>query len=982
MHKYIWLLIIFSPMILKAQPFSGELERKQSKTQIERKVDSVLSQLSLREQIAQLMMVAMYPKKGKEHDQEIEKLIKEYHIGGLIVFQGSPYLVTTKLNKFQATSKIPLITSIDGEWGPAMRLSNIPAFPKAMALGSISDDSLIYNMGAEIAYELRRMGIFINFAPVVDVNNNPNNPVIGIRSFGENPDQVIQKANLYMSGMQDNGVMAVLKHFPGHGDTDTDSHKSLPEIMHDRARLDSIELKPFKALIDSGAMGVMTAHLHIPALDSNKLSISSLSPLVINELLKKDLGFEGLVFTDALNMKGASETYGSGEVEVAALKAGNDILLMPKDVSVAIESIVKAIENKELSKKQIKISCRKMLTQKFKLEIASQVNNSTDSLTEDLNNPTAEYIQRQLTAKSLTMIINQHGLLPLTKLNQKRIVSLSIGQEEPKDFNQMLEKYADIKSIHLSNKSSEQQMNGILDQLKKDDLLVISFQGNIWTASEHFGFSAKWRNYIADLNNNHPVVLVMFGNPYTLNDYAELERLNAVLIAYQKTNVVQEMAAQAIVGAIEVNGKLPVTVGRSFPVGFGLKTVKPIRLGYSIPEEQNIDRHQLLKIDSIVEDGILNEAYPGCQVLISKNGKIFYNKNFGYYTYDSIQQVEDDAIYDLASITKIGATVLTLMKLQDDGILNLDNTLGDFIDMADTSAYKDLAFKNILAHQASLKSWIPFYLNTLDSTGVYKPNTFSAKKTPNYSRQLADDLYIKNSFKDSIYSWILQTPLRKKSKYLYSDIGYYFFLKIIEDLTLNTLDSVSNNLFYAPLGLRNTGFHPLTRFDHSKIVPTENDTLFRDQVIKGYVHDPGAAMLGGVGGHAGLFSNATEMAVIMQMLLNKGTYGGERFLSEEVIDIYTACQFCDDDNRRGAGFDKPVRDDEGGPTCNCVSYDSYGHSGFTGTIAWADPEEDIIYIFLSNRIYPSAENLKLIKMNIRTKIQEEIYKSLESFSID
>ena len=981
MYKYIWLLVIFLPLIVQAQPFSGEIQDQQSKTRIERKVDSILNKMSLEDQIAQLMMVAMYPKKGKEHDQEIENLIKEYHIGGLIVFQGSPYLVTTKLNKFQASSKIPLITSIDGEWGPAMRLTNIPAFPKAMALGAVSDDSLIYQMGAEIANELKRMGIFINFAPVVDVNNNPNNPVIGIRSFGENPDQVIQKANLYMSGMQDNGVMAVLKHFPGHGDTDTDSHKSLPEILHERARLDSIELKPFRALIDSGAMGVMTAHLHVPALDSNKSSISSLSPLVINELLKDELGFEGLIFTDALNMKGASETYGSGKVEVAALKAGNDILLMPKDVSVAIESILKAIENKELSKKQIKRSCRKVLTQKYKLEIDLQTINSTDSLTEDLNNPKAEYIQRQLTAKSLTLIVNQHNLLPLTKLNQKRIVSLSIGQEEPKDFNQMLEKYVDIRSIHLSNKSTEQQMNSIADQLKKDDLLIISFQGNIWTASEHFGFSTKWRNFIANLNNSYPVVLVMFGNPYTLIDFAELERLNAVLIAFQKTTVVQEMAAQAIVGAITVNGKLPVTIGKSFPMGFGLKTTRQIRLGYSIPEELNIDRHHLLKIDSIVQDGIVNEAYPGCQVLISKNGKIFYNKNFGYYTYDSIQHVEDDAIYDLASITKIGATVLTLMKLQDDEILNLDNTLGDFIDLADTSEYKDLAFKSILAHQAALQPWIPFYLNTLDSLG-YKANTFSVKKTPNYSRQVADDLYIKNSFKDSIYSWIIQTPLRKKSKYLYSDIGYYFFLKIIEDLTKNTLDSVSNNLFYAPLGLRNTGFLPLIRFDQSKIVPTENDTIFRDQVIKGYVHDPGAAMMGGVGGHAGLFSNASELAVIMQMLLNKGTYGGERFLSEEVIDIYTACQFCDDDNRRGAGFDKPVRDDSSGPTCNCISFDSYGHSGFTGTIAWADPEEGIIYIFLSNRIYPSAENLKLIRMNIRTKIQEEIYNSLNSFSIN
>ncbi len=575
MQRYIWLLAIISSLVVQGQPFSsGHVYSDQEKS-IERKVDSIISQMSLEEQIAQLMMVAMYPKKGKEHDREIEDLIKQYHIGGLIVFQGSPYLVTTKLNRFQAASNIPLITSIDGEWGPAMRLTNIPAFPKAMALGAVFDDSLIYQMGAEIAGQLKRMGIFVNLAPVVDVNNNPDNPVIGIRSFGENPDLVIHKANLYMSGMQDNGVMAVLKHFPGHGDTDTDSHKSMPEILHSRERLDSIELKPFKALIDSGAMGVMMAHLHVPALDSNNLSISSISSLVVNDLLKDELGFEGLIFTDALNMKGISDTYGSGKVEVEALKVGNDILLMPKDVSLAIESIVKAIENKELSKRQIKKSCKKVLTKKYQLKIASQTINSTDSLSEDLNNPKAEYIQRQLTGKSLTLVVNQHDILPLTKLNQKRIISLSIGQEEPQEFNRMLQKYADIKSIHLSNKSSEQQMNNLADQLKKDDLLIISFQGNIWTASEHFGFNSKWRNYVSNLNNNHPVVLVMFGNPYTLNDYAELERLNAVLIAYQKTNVVQEMAAQAIVGAIEVNGKLPVTIGKSFPMGYGLKTISP-----------------------------------------------------------------------------------------------------------------------------------------------------------------------------------------------------------------------------------------------------------------------------------------------------------------------------------------------------------------------------------------------------------------------
>jgi beta-glucosidase-like glycosyl hydrolase/CubicO group peptidase (beta-lactamase class C family) len=980
MKKSISILLLFITLFTQAQSFNEDNSYPLTKNQISNKVDSILNQMSLRDQIAQLLMVAMYPNKDESHDKGIENLIDQYHIGGLIVFQGSPEQATIKLNKFQALSKVPLLTAIDGEWGPGMRLSDSPVYPKAMALGAISDDSLIYAMGAEIASELRRMGIFVNFAPVVDVNNNPDNPVIGIRSFGEDPDNVINKANLYMRGMQDNGIIAVLKHFPGHGDTDKDSHKALPEILHDRLRLDSIELKPFKALIDSGAMGIMTAHLHIPALDSNQSSISSLSPLVVNQLLKKEMMFKGLVFTDALNMKGAADYYGNGAVEVQALLAGNDVLLMPKDVPLAIESIEKAVENKTISKKQIKKSCKKILTYKYKLNIESQLVNATDSLSEDLNNPKAAYINRRLSEKSLTMIVNQHRILPLTKLKQKRIISLSIGQNEPKAFNQMLENYIDFRSIHLSNKSNVQQINTVLSQIKTDDVIIISFQGNVWTASEHFGFSEGWRNFIADLNNSHPVILVMFGNPYTLNGFAELERLNAVLIAYQKTDVVQQMAAQAIVGGVEVNGKLPVNVNNKFPVGFGINSGKPIRLGYAIPEEIGIDRKQLLGIDSIVQDGILKQAFPGCQVLVAKNGKVFYNHNFGYYTYDSIQPVVNNSIYDIASITKISATVITLMKFQDDGIFNLDDKLGDYLpDLVDTTDYRNLSFKSILAHQAGLTSWIPFYLNTLDSLG-YKPNTFSVKKTPNYSVQVADNLFIKNSFKDSIYSWIIQTPLRDRIKYLYSDIGYYFFLKIIEDQSGNSMDSLTDNLFYSPLGLRYTGYLPLKRFDHSLIVPTENDTIFRDQIIKGYVHDPGAAMLGGVGGHAGLFTTASELAVIMQMLLNNGTYGGERFLSEDVINIYTECQYCEDDNRRGAGFDKPVRDNSSGPTCNCISFDSYGHSGFTGAIAWADPDKDIVYIFLSNRVYPSAENIKLIKMNIRTKIQEEIYKSLDSFS--
>jgi beta-glucosidase-like glycosyl hydrolase/CubicO group peptidase (beta-lactamase class C family) len=936
-------------------------------------LDKEVNALSLDEQIAQLMMVAMYPKQGELHQNELAKLIKEDKIGGLIVFQGTSKEVQEQLIQFQSLSSIPLLTAIDGEWGPGMRLSDAPNFPKAMALGSVENDSLIYLMGKEIARELKQLGIYVNFAPVVDVNSNPNNPVIGIRSFGDRAAEVSEKAGFYMRGMQDNGVMGVLKHFPGHGDTDADSHKALPTIHHDRALLDSVDLKPFRKLIDEGAMGVMSAHLHVPALDDDPSSISSFSPKIIKDLLKNELGFNGLVYTDALNMKGASDNIAEGRLEVEALIAGNDILLMPRDVPAAIGAIKKAIEDKEIDEAQIRSSCKKVLY--FKKVLKIKAPSAIQNISEDLNSDYSKTLQKKLIAESLTLLVNQNDLIPFKKLNQKRIVSINIGDNEAAYFNDMLENYTDINKLYLADNADNEALNDIKNKLEEDDVVIFNFQANVWTASGYYGFDSKWRNFISDINNQYTSVLVMFGNPYTLVDYSGLDKLNAVLLAYQDGQDQQELAAQALMGGIRIQGKLSVSISKDMPLGFGLKVI-PTRLGYADPIEVGVDKRYLLKIDSIVEDGIVKHAYPGAQVLIARKGKIIYDKSFGYFTYDSIQKVEADDIYDVASITKIAATALVLMKMEDKGMIDLNSTLGEFLpELVDSSEYQDLDFRSLLAHQAGLRSWIPFYLNTLEK-GEYKMSTFSEKKTDVYSVRVAEDLYINNSFNDSIYSWIIQTPLNKKVKYLYSDIGYYFFLKIIENENGNSLEYLSNDLFYAPLNLRHSTFLPRKKFELSQIVPTEDDTLFRKQLIWGDVHDPGAAMLGGVGGHAGLFSNSYDLAVIMQMLMNKGEYGGERFLSEEVINEYTKCQFCENDNRRGAAFDKPVRDGSGGPTCNCLSYDSFGHTGFTGTMVWADPKEEIVYIFLSNRIYPSAENTNLIKMNIRTKIQELIYKSL------
>jgi beta-glucosidase-like glycosyl hydrolase/CubicO group peptidase (beta-lactamase class C family) len=936
--------------------------------------DSVLSKMTLDEKIGQLFMVAAYSNKDSNHVKQIIKLIEKYNIGGLIFFQGGPVRQANLTNLYQSKSKIPLMIGIDAEWGLRMRLDSTIRFPKQTTLGALQNDTLIYAMGAEIARQSKRLGVHINFAPVVDINSNPNNPVIGNRSFGENKFLVTRKSLAYMLGLQNNKVLACAKHFPGHGDAAEDSHYTLPVLNHPLHRFDTLELFPYKKLLAMGVSSVMIAHLQIPAI--NDTLPASLSKKIITDILKNQMHFAGLIFTDALNMKAVSNLYKPGELEVLALAAGNDVLLFSEDVPRAFESIKEAINKKTLSIDRINESVRKILIAKKWLGLDNYRKIETNNLWKDLNNNYAKALNHKLFESSITLLENKNFLLPLKKTDTLKIALINFGDTAQNLFYNTLKKYIALDAFNIPLKPKASEITTLLEKVKTYNLYICAIYPHNKT-TEKYGITDELTALINKLNLKSTLCAVLFGNPYALQYLKGSTLYDALLVTYENTPEAKSVAAQTIMGGNTCHAKLPVSVSQWHCLGDGEIIHNEVRFKYVLPEYLGIRSDDLNLVDSIAINGIKEKAYPGCQILAAKKGIVFYYKSFGYHTYDSTRAVVNTDVYDLASVTKILATTAALMKLNDEEKFSLDKNLGYYLpEILDSSVYAKLVIRKILAHEAGLISWIPFYLKTLDKNNNFKPQYYSNTRTDSFNIKVAENLYLLSSIKDSIFKEIKNTPLRKKNNYLYSDLGYYFIKEIIEKITKQSLDKYVDSVFYKPLGLHTLTYNPLNKIEKHNIIPTEDDKIFRKQLIHGYVHDQGAAMCGGVGGHAGLFGNANDVAVMMQMYLNYGTYGGERYLSKKVIKEYTRCQFCPS-NRRGAGFDRPTMMNDKGPTCNCVSADSFGHTGFTGITVWADPGEDIVFVFLSNRSHPVGDNPKILSMNIRTRIQQQIYNAIK-----
>jgi len=930
-------------------------------------VDSLLNNMSVNEKIGQLFMVQAYSNKKDTHSNFIKDLIEKHHIGGLIFMQGTPKKQAVLTNKYQAISKIPLLIGFDGEWGLDMRLKNTYRFPWNMTLGAIRTNNLIEEFGTQLGKHCKRLGIHINFAPVVDINTNPNNPIIGNRSFGENKYNVTQKAIAFVKGMQSQNIIANAKHFPGHGDTETDSHKTLPVVDFSLERLNTIELFPYKQLFKSNLASVMIAHLSVEALEPNVELPTSLSYNVVTNVLKKQLNFKGLIITDALNMKGVSNFAQPGDVDLAAFLAGNDILLIPENVPVAIAKIKNALLEKIITEERLNYSVRKILNAKYWVGLYKLKSIKLENLVEDLNTIENELLHRKLVENSITVLKNKVAILPIQNLDKKKIAYVKLGDAKNNYFVNMLKNYTNIDVVTSKN------LNGLIKKLEPYNLVIIGYHKSNKTPWKSYKFKNKERVWLQEIARTNAVILNIFASPYSLLDIKTFENINGLLVSYQNSKLSQEISAQIIFGALESKGKLPVSIRNEFSNGRGLLTTSLKRLAYTIPEEVGLSSEKLKRVDSLAKVVVQQKMSPGLQILIARKGKVVYNKSFGFHTEKQKIPVKNSDVYDVASLTKILATLPLIMELEEKKSLQLESTLGSLLPKLKNSNKDTLMVKEVLSHFARLKAWIPFYVYTLDSV-TKKPLTeyYRNKKDKKFTIKVADSLFLRSNYKYVMIDSIVNAEQRIKMGYKYSDFPYYLFKYYIESYYKKDLNKLTQKHFYKPIGANRTTYLPLQKFSKNSIVPTEKDTYFRNQLLHGYVHDMGAAMQGGIGGHAGLFSNANDVAKIMQLYLQKGYYGGKRYFKPKTFKKFNYSYYAKDSVRRGVGFDKPQIREIEKATCGCVSTKSFGHSGFTGAYTWADPKTEIIYVFLSNRVHPTMENRKLVDENIRTVIQQFI----------
>lgn len=934
--------------------------------------ESQLQKMSLEEKIAQLLMIRVHSDYSPEILKEVNDKIVLHQPGGLCFFKGSPQKQIKLTNDYQAVSQIPMLIAIDGEWGPAMRLDSCIAFPRQMTMGAMDDSGnpLIYEMGKEVAEQCKALGIDINFAPDVDVNNNPKNPVINSRSFGENRDLVTAKSISYMKGMQDNGLSACAKHFPGHGDTGTDSHYDLPVINKSRKELDSLELYPFRAIVKEGVDMVMISHLNIPALDPEKNSIATLSYNIVTKLLKEELGFEGIIITDGMDMAGLRKSFPHGaDAEIMALLAGIDILLLPNDPAIVIPGIVKAIKDSIISEELINERCLKVLKYKERMGLTRHKIIPTKDIYAKLNSDNAKQIVKAIYAKSLTLLKNEKATLPLKREEHKKMALLCIGGDKDSAYYRNLCAEYGIGFVYTPRSVKTADHQRLFSKLSAYDKVVVAVLSTNQLPKYNYGIYKESVTFINELSKRKKVILSLFGNPYALDHFDQLSGISAVVVGYEPSPMAVSVTLKALFGEASFEGKLPVTT-RDFKLFSGIMMHNPeidLTKAFSLLPQSTIQ-----SIDSVILKGIADQVFPGCQIMAIRHGKTIFNKWYGNQTYSNLQPVNSSLLYDVASITKPAATTLAVMKLYDEKKIRLNDKIGRYLPYLAGTDKAELTIAELLTHTSGLVPYIPFY-RELSINGESNSDFLSNTKSPDYSIEVAKNLYLNPVYLDTIHRRMADSKLGRKS-YKYSDLGFVFLKEIVEIITEEPFEQYLNRHFYEPLGLKNCCFNPLEKeIPLSLIVPTERDTFFRKQLVHGYIHDQTTALFGGVGGNAGIFSNTGDLAVIFKMLMNGGVYDGKRYLSEATVKRFVTTYPLNGCKRRALGFDTPSFDTPSVVLPSAAARSTFGHQGFTGTSVWCDPENELIYIFLSNRIYPDTEPNKLAQSKIRVIVHELIY---------
>ena len=943
-------------------------------------VDSVFNTLTLNQRIAQLFMPIVNPGAGQQTLALINTVMGKYKMGGILLSEGTIDQYATAINAARKASSVAPMIAIDGEWGLSMRVKNTPRFPHNMGLGAISDNNLLYEYGREVGREMKLLGIDINFAPVIDVNVNPSNPVIGYRSFGENPKRVAEAGAAYAAGLESTGVMSCGKHFPGHGDTNVDSHKALPTIDHSKETIEQVDLIPFERYMQDGS-AIMTAHLNVPALDDSGTP-ASLSKKITTDLLRNKLGFKGLIFTDALGMKGATT---AGNVSVEALLAGADVLEGMLHPGADLQAVEAAVKAGKISENEINERCRKVLAYKYAMGLAKTTPVNVKGLSEMISSPQAEAVNQALANASITLLRDKNNLVPVGNLEKTSIAVVNIGKPG-EEFSRICRKYSSDVSFY--------QMNSNVAKIKNHDVVIAAVYSDSQAA----------RAYLSQLRNIPGLIEVFFINPYKMAKFEQsLTDRGALMLAYDNTPQTQSAAAQAVFGGINIDGHLPVTLNGIAKIGDGITREKS-RLGYTSPLAEGMKPELSFKIDSMINDAISRNAFPGCQILVARNGNVVIDKSYGKQSMGGTVPVTDETLYDLASVSKATGTLPGVMKAYDLGLFDLDARASKYIPGLVGSNKEDVTVRQLLYHESGIQPSLNLFYIMMDTAtytdplitgkptatnsikiqrGAYGNNTAKIRrditspvKTDRFPILAGRDVYVGKESYDTIMGRIYSSPLRKNKNYAYSCLNFCLLMDLEQHVTGQNHDKWVHDSIFAPMGAGLVGYRPLERFTVNDIAATENDTYLRRQTICGYVHDELADFSGGVQGNAGLFSNAGDLAKLCQMWLNGGKYGDKQILSEETVKLFTTDKSptC----RRGLGFDKPDKEnDDNSPTCSEATAATFGHLGFTGTVFWVDPDNDLVFIFLNNRVNPTRDNDAFNKLNLRPALFSEVYKSIE-----
>ena len=943
-------------------------------------VEAQLASMSTAERIGQLFIARAHSDGSGPSKASVLQLIREQHIGGVIFYSGTPEAQAEWTNEFQAASaKTRLLVAMDAEAGLRAYLGNrAPAFPHPLTQGAAGDVALTRAIGREVGRELRRLGVHMSFAPVADLNTNPDNPVIGRRSFGEQPIRAAELAKAYARGLKDSRILPVAKHFPGHGDTDVDSHFDLPVLRFGESRLDSLELVPFRMLAQDGIAGIMTAHLAVPALDSRPNRAASLSAAFGEGILRDRWGYQGLIVTDGLDMKGVTQHFSAAELAVESIIAGNDLLLVHANIPAGIAGIKAALQDGTLTQERIDASVRRLLSAKYDAGLAEPLSRlSPQGITSEINAPLAQDLSEQLYRKAITVVRRDGMPLPIVSVDTQRLAVLSLGGPDDNAFQRSAQRYAPLQSLHIAKPLSSIEAIRWSEQLGTYDVVLVGLHDLTWSAGENYGLLSSHLNMLRQVAKSTHLVVVVFGSPYSLDLLTDFDNL---VVAYEDVELAQKAAAEVLFGATPGFGSLPVSTRTGFRAGQHEPTATTYRLQYSTPGNAGFSESRLRKVDALVKEAITTRATPGGILLAAKDGQVGMLKAYGRHTYSSKSpEVTEQTVYDLASITKIAAATLSVMRLHEQGELSVYDRLDKHLPYLKGSNKGQLVIQDVLAHQAQLKPWIPFYDRTIVKTRggkkAYKPGIYASTAKGSISVPVTERLYIDQRYRDTIYTLIGDSDLRTRTGYRYSDLGFYLMAEIVRVKTGLTIDDYVMREFYRPLGLRTIGYNPLERLDKSRVPPTEEDDYFRFGRIQGYVHDMGAAMLGGVSGHAGLFSDVNDLAVIMQMLLNEGYYGGRRYFRPETVELFTTRH--PKSTRRALGFDMAELSSRGSTNMSpLASAKTFGHLGFTGTCAWADPQTGIVFVWLTNRTYPKMSPNKFGKENYRPRMQGAVYEAV------